>query len=280
MLRYEVVDVFTDRPYAGNPLAVVLDAEGLSDGQMLAIAREFHLSETAFPLPSPDPSADYLLRIFTPEEEIPFAGHPSVGTAWLLAALGRVGAEVRQLCGEGVLPLSVTAEGAVLTAGTPVAGPPVDPEPVLRAVGLGLADLDAAAPARTCSAGLPATFVPVRPEAVGRAGPDVPALLPYGNVSVFSWDGGTARTRVFCASLGIPEDPATGSAAAAFGAWLAAGGLVGDGESSYVVLQGEELHRPSRIEGQVLVEGGRAVRCRIGGRVARVARGEIERPPD
>src|SRR5512133_457124 len=113
-LAYHVVDVFSERPFEGNPLAVVLDADELSTDALQTVALEFHLSETAFPMHSE--VADYRLRIFTPVMELPFAGHPSVGTAWLLARLGRIrhGA-VRQECGAGVLPVDVTAEGATLT---------------------------------------------------------------------------------------------------------------------------------------------------------------------
>src|SRR3954454_11887882 len=158
-LTYHVVDVFTDRAYAGNPLAVVLDADDLSTAQMQALAREFNLSETAFPLR--DDSADYHLRIFTPYAELPFAGHPSVGTAWLLASLGRVGlGRVVQRCGAGLLPLVVSADGAELTAGTPSAGEPLDPAPLLAALGLFSVDAGGAPP-RRCSTGLAQVFVEV-----------------------------------------------------------------------------------------------------------------------
>ena len=115
-LLYHVVDVFVvdGQPFTGNPLAVVLDADRLSAAQMQALAREFALSETAFPLPAQAAGADYRLRIFTPEEELPFAGHPSVGSAWLLSALGRVPAgrsTLRQECGVGVLPVRFLPAG-------------------------------------------------------------------------------------------------------------------------------------------------------------------------
>src|SRR5918995_6056995 len=148
------MDVFTDRAYAGNPLAVVLDADDLTSGQMQAVAREFNLSETAFPLPSEQ--ADYRVRIFTPNQELPFAGHPSIGTAWLLARLGRLSqlgrtgtGPVRQECGAGILPVEVTADGATLTGGGPTAGPELDPEPLLAAIGLEGADGTGGRP-RTC----------------------------------------------------------------------------------------------------------------------------------
>ena len=124
MLEYEVVDVFTDTAFAGNPLAVVLGAEDLETAALQAIAREFALSETAFPM-APTTGADYRLRIFTPEVELPFAGHPSIGTAWVLAQRGELApGEVVQSCGAGELRLQVAADAGpvTLTGGTPTVG--------------------------------------------------------------------------------------------------------------------------------------------------------------
>ncbi|HEY9418018.1 MAG TPA: PhzF family phenazine biosynthesis isomerase, partial [Pseudonocardia sp.] len=112
-LRFDVVDVFADRPFAGNPLAVVHGASGLRTTQLQALAREFNLSETVFPLPPTQPGADYRARIFTPASELPFAGHPSVGVAWVLGRDGIVGhGDAVQECGAGLLPVTVTATGA------------------------------------------------------------------------------------------------------------------------------------------------------------------------
>ncbi|HEX8003885.1 MAG TPA: PhzF family phenazine biosynthesis protein [Mycobacteriales bacterium] len=276
-LAYHVVDVFTDRPFAGNPLAVVLDAEGVPTEALQAIAQEFNLSETAFPLNVTDDSYD--LRIFTPGTELPFAGHPSVGTAWLLRSLGLVrSGAVTQRCGAGDLALAVTDERVELTAGTPSAGPPVDGAPFLAAVGL-----SGSSPARVASAGLPWTFVEVPDEDVVRAAPDSARLRALGDetagVVVFAWRDGTSHARVFAGGVGVPEDPATGSAAAAFGAWLAAAGYVpADGETPYVVLQGAEMGRPSRIECAVVTRGGAAVECRIAGAAVAIATGLIRAP--
>ena len=167
-LEYDVVDVFTDTAFAGNPLAVVQGADGLDTRQLQAIAREFHLSETAFPL---DPSEDelaggatYKLRIFTPEAELPFAGHPSIGTAWLLAQQGRIApGTVVQACGAGLLPLAVSPDGGPveLTGGTPTAGLPLDPAEHLGLLGLGHAHLDDVAPPRIVGTGLPYVVLPV-----------------------------------------------------------------------------------------------------------------------
>jgi len=175
MLHYEVLDVFTDVPFAGNPLAVVLDADELATGQLQALATEFNLSETAFPLtPSADEraaGADYRLRIFTPHTELPFAGHPSVGAAWLLARLGRVQpGPVRQACGAGILPLEIApGPGQVELAGVvPSVGDPLDPRPVLASVGLDPTDLAGPEP-RVASAGLAFCYLVVRAGAVARS---------------------------------------------------------------------------------------------------------------
>jgi len=282
-LSYEVVDVFTDVAFAGNPLAVVLDADGLPTEAMQALAREFHLSETAFPLLSDAAGADYRLRIFTPETELPFAGHPSIGTAWVLARLGRTSpGVVRQSCGAGVLPLSVEpGPGRVeLTGGTPSVGRAVDPAPWLAAVGLVASDL-AGPPPRSAGAGLDFGYLPVSEAAVVRAAPDPRLLRGLGTagMAVFAWDGSRAHARVFAGDVGVPEDPATGSAALGLGAYLAAAGLVAaDATTSYVVHQGVELGRPSTLECAVRAVSGTAVQCRVAGRVVAIARGEIIRP--
>jgi trans-2,3-dihydro-3-hydroxyanthranilate isomerase len=281
-LSYEVVDVFTDTAYAGNPLAVVLDADGVPTEGLQALASEFHLSETAFPLLPDVPGADYRLRIFTPETELPFAGHPSIGAAWVLARLGRIPpGVVRQSCGAGVLSLTVEpGPGRVqLTGGTPTVGEPMGPAPWLAAVGL--TDSDLAGPPRLAGTGLSFGFLPVVAAAVGRAVPDVARLRDLGSagVSVFAWSTGRAHARVFAGEVGVTEDPATGSAALGLGAYLVAAGLVpGSATTSYVVHQGVELGRPSTLECTVRAVAGAAVQCRVAGGVVAIARGEILRP--
>jgi trans-2,3-dihydro-3-hydroxyanthranilate isomerase len=287
-LPYHVVDVFAEEPFAGNPLAVVLDGETLSDEQMQRLANEFQLSETAFPLrPTADEAAggvDYRLRIFTPVNELPFAGHPSIGTAWLMARLGRVGAgRVLQACGAGHLPLDVSADGGPveLTGGEPTWTEPVDPSVALAAVGLRPDDLSGPPP-RSCSTGLGYVVLPVRAEALARCEPDLVQLRrsPTG-IFVVAWDGATAtaRARMFAGDLGQPEDPATGSAATAFGVWLAVSGEVpADGETGYTIHQGVEMGRPSVLTCRVAVEGGRPVRMRVSGSVVPVAEGRVTVP--
>jgi trans-2,3-dihydro-3-hydroxyanthranilate isomerase len=279
-LAYHVVDVFTDRPYAGNPLAVVLDADDLPTEALQAIARELNLSETTFPVRSA--TATYRVRIFTPTVELPFAGHPSIGTAHTLARLGRIPAgAVVQECGAGLLPVEVDGSGARLSGGAPVVGAEADPRPYLAAVGLTEADL-AGLPVRSASAGLPALFLPVRPDAVARARLDLAALTRTGlaALDVFGWDPATriAHARVFPVGYGIAEDPATGSAALALGVYLASAGLVGEGCTAYTVRQGAELGRPSTLEGTVTVEGGRPVGTSVRGSVAPVAAGQLVVP--
>ncbi|WP_327030402.1 PhzF family phenazine biosynthesis protein [Micromonospora sp. NBC_01740] len=283
-LAYEIVDVFTDRPFAGNPLAVVFGAEGLATEQMQALALEFNLSETVFVLPPTQVGATYRARIFTPAEELPFAGHPSVGAAVTASRRGMFGVgQVTQECGAGVLPIEVTATGATLTGGVPTLGPELDPEPLLEMAGLNADDHVGPAP-RVAGCGLEFPYLPVRPDAVARARVNAAAAQRYGveHVSVFSWDAAaqTAHARVFVPGLGVPEDPATGSAALGLGVWLVASGLLpADGRAEYTVHQGIEINRPSVLACTVTAEDGQAVGATVAGHVVPVARGEITVPP-
>jgi len=276
-LEYEVVDVFTDTAFAGNPLAVVLGAEDLETAQLQAIANEFNLSETAFPMDVTPP--EYRLRIFTPEMELPFAGHPSVGAAWVLAQRGLLQpGPVVQACGAGRLALEVGDGLVTLTGGMPTCSEPLTAGPVLRAVGLAGRDLIGVEP-RTCGTGLEWTYLLVRSDALERCAPDIAALKKVGDagVSVFSWDGEQAHARVFAGGVGVAEDPATGSAALGLGVYLVATGLLAQG-GAYTVRQGIEMGRPSRLDCHVVAEGGRAVSAQVGGGVVPVAIGRIRRP--
>lgn len=282
-LRYDVVDVFTGRAYAGNPLAVVHGAGALSTAQMQAIAAEFGLSETAFPLPPTESGADYRLRIFTPGRELPFAGHPSVGAAWVLARAGTIRTgEVVQECGAGLLPVQVDEHGAQVAGGEPVVGPALDGPALAAAVGLTAADLDEAVPAGVAAAGVPFAFLPVRPDAVARAVPDPRALHPLlenlVGVAVVAHDADAfaAHVRMFAPDVGVVEDPATGSAAVALAVFLVDRGvLAADGQTGFVVAQGAEIGRPSRLGVLVQARAGAAVRTSVHGQVVAVARGEL-----
>src|SRR3954464_6117169 len=171
-VAYEIVDVFTDRPFAGNPLAVVFGADALAGDQMQTLAREFNLSETVFVLPSD--TATYRARIFTPETELPFAGHPSVGAAVTFVRRGLAApGKLTQECGAGLLPIEVTEAGsATLTGGAPTLGPPVDPAPLLGLVGLGADDLTPSAGPRSAGCGLEFVYLPVWRSALARAWAD------------------------------------------------------------------------------------------------------------
>lgn len=279
-VEYEIVDVFTDRPYAGNPLAVVFDADELSGERMAAIAQEFNLSETAFVLRPSVPEADYRVRIFTPAEELPFAGHPSVGTAVTLAKRGVIGSgSVVQECGAGLLPVSIDADTATLTGAEPSIGGEHDSAPLLAAAGLVADDL-VGTPAGTAGAGIPHNFLPVRADAVARASLDLAAARTNGVslVYVFAWDAERrhAHARLFGPGVGVLEDPATGSAALGLGIWLVTVGLLpGEGESSYTIDQGVEMGRPSRLLCSVRAENGKPVETTVTGQVVPVAAGRL-----
>jgi trans-2,3-dihydro-3-hydroxyanthranilate isomerase len=278
------VDVFTDRPFAGNPLAVVFGAEDLAGDQMQALAREFNLSETIFVLP-PRAGGTYRVRIFTPAAEIPFAGHPSVGAAVTLLRAGwfKAGTVVQE-CGAGLLPIVVEESGvATLTGGAATVGAELDPGPLLAAVGLTTADYAGPAP-RVAGCGLEFPYLSVRPDAVARAGCDPSAVRAAGvhGLAVFSWDAAqrVAHSRVFVPDLGVVEDPATGSAALGLGVWLVTAGLLPpDGRSPYRIRQGAEIHRPSTLDCAVTATGGRVKTATVCGHVTPIGSGEIAVPP-
>lgn len=267
-LEFLTADVFTTRRFGGNPLALVLDADGLTGAQMQAITREFNLSETAFVLRPEDPGHTARLRIFTPGRELPFAGHPTVGSALLLNHLGRCG----EVCilEEGVGPVEVRIGGgppvAELTVPRPPeeGPPPPSPEEVAELVGLDPGDLrdDRYAPAAV-SAGVPFLVVPLRTrEALARARPDAAAFeRTLGRawareVYLVVLEEGVVRARMFAPSLGIAEDPATGAAAAALAAYLGARHRGAAGTLRRVIHQGVEMGRPSEI--RIAVEVGEA----------------------
>ena len=279
MLDYEIVDVFAARAFEGNPLAVVLDADGLSTEQCQALAFEFHLSETSFICAPTEPGASYRVRIFTP-----FAGHPSVGAAHTLVRTGRLPAgSVRQECGAGILDLVVDTDGALLTGGRPTLEDGPDPAALAAAVGLGAADV-VGLPAHVAGCGLPWAVLGVHRKVVDRARPNPASLDALGvgeGVAVLSWDAETSTvySRTFANDLSWGEDPATGSAALSTGVWLVAVGLLPpDGTAEYVITQGVQLGRPSLLSGSVTAQGGRAVSASVHGAVNPVASGRIRVP--
>jgi trans-2,3-dihydro-3-hydroxyanthranilate isomerase len=302
-LEYEIVDVFAGQAFAGNPLAIVHGAERLDTEQMQALAREFNLSETTFPMPLTDDDiaagADYRVRIFTPATELPFAGHPTLGTAWALARRGVIESGARkQACGAGLIGLHVPADDSAPVELTAL---PRDAARELSAaethelaalVSLGPDDL--AGPAYVAGCGLTWTYLPIvatalsRARTVGKALSEtsvgLSALLdPVDGVDVFSADAGSGgvsvRSRCFVPGFGIPEDPATGSAAAGLGLVLVALGLAAsDGETSYDIEQGVDMGRPSALFGRVEAADGVATRVHVSGQVIPIATGSIRTP--
>ncbi len=293
-LRFDIVDVFTDRPFAGNQLAVVQGAAALSTGQCLALAREFGFSETTFPVPV-SPSS-YFTRIFTPGGEIPFAGHPTLGTAWVLRANGNLAtARVTQASRVGDVQVTFTDDGLVeLSAAVRDLVGPLPPDlthALLADVGLGPDDLDGQA--YVAGTGLDFVYLPVRPGAVARA--RIPARPldahraltvlslqdPLSGVSVHSVNGGPAdvsvHARVFVPELAVPEDPATGSAAAGLGVVLAGAGRLAD-DGRLTIRQGVELGRPSTLFVRLERSEGRLVAVHVSGGVHPVGSGEIDVP--
>jgi trans-2,3-dihydro-3-hydroxyanthranilate isomerase len=278
-LSFDVVDVFAEAPFAGNQLAVVHGADGLSDEQLQTLAREFNFSETTFP--TPVAGDRYRVRIFTPGGEVPFAGHPTLGTAWVLRARGELtGAQAVQECGAGEIRVGFAGDVVELTAAPgdrvgPLADEVVDT--VLAAVGL--EPEDRAGEAWLAGTGLTFVHVPVHDEALARAGaarsiPDLPQTGdPLGGIYLYSLTGDLqVRSRMFSPELAVAEDAATGSAAAGLGVALRARGLAGDG-SRYRIRQGIELGRPSLLLGAVDERG-----ISVAGQVHPIARGEIRQP--
>lgn len=288
--RYVTCDVFTERRFGGNQLAVLPDAAGLSTEQMQVIANEFNYSETTFVLPPRDPAHLARVRIFTPRSEMPFAGHPTVGTALVLAWLGRVppGGEIVLEELAGPVPVQVElADGrpAMAEFAAPVAPTWGQPQPV-AAIRLGLPAEDvltAAGLPCVASCGAPFLLVEVAGlDALGRARLDAAMALPDGAKGVFLFTRETGdpsldvRARMFAPHDGIAEDPATGSAAAAFAGYLAGRPDAAQGWYRWRIGQGFEMGRPSLIEARARREANLVVEVRVGGAAVPVAEGSIE----
>jgi trans-2,3-dihydro-3-hydroxyanthranilate isomerase len=298
--RYHTVDVFTDVPFGGNQLAVFPDARGIPDERLQDIAREFNFSETTFVYPPADPANTRRVRIFTPGGELPFAGHPTVGTAHVLAAIGEIplaGAETRIVLEELVGPVPVTIRAAggrptfcqLTAAKAPAEGPPAPSVADLADVlGLAPADLlDGEWAPRGFSCGVPFLFVTLRDrDAVARAKVRTDA---YARVLAGSWapevfvfaregerPGSDLHGRMFAPAFGIPEDPATGSAAAALTGYLARRSPQRDGTLRWRLEQGFEMRRPSILDLEADVAGGEAKVARVGGASVLVCEGSME----
>jgi trans-2,3-dihydro-3-hydroxyanthranilate isomerase len=292
-LDFVQVDVFTDRVFGGNPLAVFLDGHGLDDAEMQAIAREMNLSETTFVLSPTRPECAARVRIFTPGREVPFAGHPTVGTAWVLATRGRLGG-ARAALEEGIGPVAVELEGdparpsfVWMRHRDAEFGPPVDDRAgVATALGLGEADLQRAAPIVVGSTGSPFLYVSLRDrQAVDGATLDVAAMRraagdPLPGVFVFTAEKTGAYSRMFAPHTSrIAEDPATGSASGPLGAYLVQHGLVpARGDVRLVSEQGTAMGRQSFIHIRLRHVDDRVSDLAVGGSVVPVLEGRLSIP--
>jgi trans-2,3-dihydro-3-hydroxyanthranilate isomerase len=271
-VRLSWLDVFTDRPFAGNPLAVVHDADDLDDERMQTIARELGLSETVFVL---EDAAR--LRIFTLVSEVPLAGHPVVGASVELARLGRIPADGAHVfrTGAGETPVSMAGGVATMTQAAFDAGRVVDAEVLAPLLGLTAADV--LRPPRVCTtSGIWHAFVQVRDRgALREIMPDTAAIARFDADGVAPWcevAEGKLAQRFIAPRMGIPEDPATGAASGALGALRV---FEGGEPGSLTISQGEEIGRPSEISVTIGGAPGAPDEVRVGGRAVLVMEGEL-----
>ena len=303
-MRYQfyTADVFTDRIFGGNPLAVFPHGEGLGTAQMHQIAREFNLSETVFVFPAERAGHTRRLRIFTPGAELPFAGHPTIGAAHILASIGEITLQEAVTSvvfeeGIGPVPVSIHAEGgrpvfAKLTAAQlPEFGPlPPSVETIAATLSLEVSDLLMGENGpQAVSCGLPFLFVPVRDrQVIGRVRLNRDAwqrfVAPYWapHLYVFTYDAelreSDLRARMFAPALEIEEDPATGAAATALGGYLGVRDSTSDGTLYWKVEQGFEMGRPSILHVEAEKAKGQIVLIRVGGAAVLVSEGTMEVP--
>ncbi|MBK5283280.1 MAG: PhzF family phenazine biosynthesis protein [Nitrospiraceae bacterium] len=301
-LKFYQVDVFTRQPFGGNPVAVFPEAQGLTDYQLQQIAREMNLSETVFVLAPTNQAAVVRLRMFTPTQEIPFAGHPVLGTFYVLAQLGLIAVtdgvtRLMQECNIGLFPVEIHAREGQVTRVMMTQPKPLflgsveeteDLFDIAEALGLSINQIvGTKKPVMMVSTGLPVLIVPVRTlTAVRSIVPDAAAIvgvcerLGTNGITVFTTmtveDHATVHTRMFAPAIGILEDPATGSASGAMGAYLVHNGLVEVGPmTELIVEQGYEIERPSRILVQVESEDDAIQSVKVGGQVVMVVEGTL-----
>jgi trans-2,3-dihydro-3-hydroxyanthranilate isomerase len=290
-------DVFTTEPFTGNQLAVFLDARGLSTERMQAIAREMNFSESTFVLPPEASGTDVRMRIFTPGNEMPMAGHPTIGSTFALAEAGVIHpGGLRFVFGLGIGPIPVDREWdgnrlrfAWMTQREPTFGPALEAcDIVAAALGLGAEDLALDLPVQEVSCGVPFLLVPLRSrEIVDRAVSDAAAFrrlaaatginLPmYLFAAMEPASFGTVYSRMFAPEFGITEDPATGGASGPLGCYLVRHRLVGgDAARQIVALQGVAMKRPSRVHIAIGERGGEIDEVKVGGTAVLVGRGEL-----
>jgi trans-2,3-dihydro-3-hydroxyanthranilate isomerase len=278
---FRILDVFCVKPFTGNQLCVVPDGADLDPETMRSLAQEIGFSETTFVTSIDDDGYD--VRIFTPDQELPFAGHPTLGTAYLLASEGRVASSTTQRCGAGALRVEVDPDrgaGRMRQFPGALAPPFEDRAGVAAAAGLEETDLHPDRPVRTVTTGLAHTIVPARDAGVVRraelrptAVRDVVGRTGGESLYLFAEEGPEILARMFDPGPGIGEDPATGSAAGPLGVYLAEDGIAGM-PGAITVRQGEQVGRPSRLEVEVRREG-KAWIAWVGGRVRLAGEGEF-----
>ncbi len=291
--RYVTVDVFTEQAFGGNPLAVVLDARGLDSAAMQSIAREFNYSETTFVLPPADPANTAHVRIFTPAEELPFAGHPNVGTAYVLAREGNAAATLLFEEAAGLVPVAVLREasevaGAELTAPQPLQrSTTVSAEAVAACLALAPGDVVTSVH-EPVVASVGTQFVLAElatRDALRRVEPDLAGFSRAfaGHASnklyVYTRDGGHGfdlHSRMFTPMGGLREDPATGSATVTLAALLAETGP--DGETALRIEQGRDMGRPSTLVTRTVKRNGVIESAHVGGRCVTMMRGVLTGP--
>jgi trans-2,3-dihydro-3-hydroxyanthranilate isomerase len=297
-ISFVTVDVFTDRKFGGNPLAVVADGRALTSAQMQAIAGEFNLAETTFVLPPQDPAHTAQVRIFTPRAELPFAGHPNIGTAYVLAveANSAGGALAEPLVFEekaGLVRLTLIKDGASVI-GARLAPPQslnrgddLDPEIIAPACSLEPSDIETANhPPCIASCGIPLAFVELKSRAaLARARPRTEVFtkhLPAERITgVLLYvhdrrDGFDLQVRMFAPLYGVPEDPATGSGNVALAGLLASLRPEADLKLALRIAQGVDMGRPSLLEAGAEKRGGKIIAMSIGGRCVPMMRGTLE----
>ena len=299
-LHYHRVNVFTDRAFSGNPLAVITNGRGVVTETMQAIAKDFNLSETTFVLPPDDQRHDWRLRIFTPVNELPMAGHPTVGTSFVLAREHLIDTTKREaniVLEEGVGPIAVRVEFddgtpsyAEMSQPLPVFGPRFDDRRAEMAgmISLGVEDLDPKLPVEVISCGVPTLIIPLRNlDAARRARPRTDLMVQaigHGAPHVVlmftrevEFPGSNVHTRVFSPLNGVPEDPATGAASGPLGCYLVRHGVVvRENPSKIISEQGIEMGRTSFISITIERTNDEISAVKIGGQCQFVGEGFIE----
>jgi trans-2,3-dihydro-3-hydroxyanthranilate isomerase len=288
--KFYQVDVFTDRVFGGNPLAVFTDPGKLNEAVHLPIAREMNLSETTFVYPPENPQADFKVRIFTPGKEIPFAGHPTLGTAYILWETEKISSTSDSVIlelGTGLVKVTRSQENLFMDQPLPDFGDTVGAvDQVADALSIDPSEIDSRFPLQIVSTGFPALYVPLTSlSAIQRVELNFTVLREVlGGVDmIYVFTGetrepeSTVHSRAFAPFIGIPEDPATGSAAGALGAYLVRHKVIENLDSSAIVIeQGFEMSRPSKIRVSVGQTDGKIDSIQVGGQAITVLEGNLQ----